>query len=46
MMPNKPGGEILGWHWVRLLTIPINSYAGLFLIGGAVLERLEILETS
>ena len=38
MMPNKPGGEILGWHWVRLLTIPINSYAGLFLIGGAVLS--------
>lgn len=38
MMPHKPGGAILAWRWVRLLTPPINTYAACFLVGGAALS--------
>lgn len=34
----KPDGDILGWQWLRLCTPVINCYAGLFLIGGAILS--------
>lgn len=34
--PHRPGGDALGWQWVRLLTPFINGYAALFLIGGAI----------
>lgn len=33
--PHRPGGAILGWSWVRLMTPFINTYAVFFLIGGA-----------
>jgi hypothetical protein len=36
--PVKPDGDILGWQWLRLCTPVINCYAGLFLIGGAILS--------
>lgn len=36
--PHRPGGAILGWKWVRLMTPFINGYAALFLIGGAILS--------
>lgn len=32
---HKPGGNVIGWTWVRLLTPFINGYAALFLVGGA-----------
>jgi hypothetical protein len=36
--PHRPTGAVLGWTWVRALTPLINSYAALFLIGGAFLS--------
>jgi len=33
--PHKPGGDVIGWTWVRGLTPFINGYAALFLVGGA-----------
>ncbi len=32
----RPSGKALDWQWIRWLTPLINSYAALFLIGGAV----------
>ena len=39
--PHRPGGAILGWQWVRLMTPFINGYAALFLIGGAMLSAVR-----
>jgi hypothetical protein len=36
LQPHRPGGAILAWQWVRLLTPLLNGYAAAFLIGGAV----------
>ena len=36
--PTKPGGAVLGWRWVRFCTPLINTYAGIFLIGGAIVS--------
>lgn len=33
--PHRPGGAILAWRELRLLTPLVNGYAALFLIGGA-----------
>jgi len=38
MLPYKPGGDVIAWQWVRLMTPFINIYAALFLIGGAILS--------
>ena len=34
--PHRLSGKVLGWHWVRMISPFINSYAALFLIGGAI----------
>lgn len=39
--PHRPGGAVIGWSWVRLMTPIINGYAALFLIGGAVLSAVR-----
>jgi len=39
--PYRPGGAALGWQWIRPLTPLINSYAAVFLIGGAVLSAVR-----
>ena len=36
MLDHKPGGDIIEWQWVRLLTPFINIYAAIFLVGGAM----------
>lgn len=36
--PHRPGGAALEWSWLRLMTPLINSYAAIFLIGGAALS--------
>lgn len=41
MAPHKPGGAVIGWHWVRLTTPFINGYAALFLVGGAVYSSIH-----
>lgn len=38
MEAHRPSGAILGWQWVRLMTPLINTYAAIFLIGGAALS--------
>jgi len=39
--PHRPSGDLLGWQWVRLLTPFVNSYAAIFLIGGAILSAVR-----
>ncbi|MBK7406517.1 MAG: hypothetical protein IPJ41_18460 [Phycisphaerales bacterium] len=41
--PAKPSGAVLEWHWVRLLTPFINTYAAIFLIGGAMYSAVRFL---
>lgn len=36
MLAHKPGGDVIEWQWVRLLTPFINLYAAFFLVGGAM----------
>ena len=38
MDPTKPGGDVLGWEWLRSCTPVINLYAMFFLVGGAILS--------
>src|SRR5262249_35214344 len=35
LAPQRPGGAVLGWRWLRLCTPFVNGYAALFLVGGA-----------
>ena len=42
--PAKPGGDVIGWTWVRGLTPVINGYAAFFLIGGAIQSSLRFFE--
>jgi len=35
-LPHKPGGAVIAWTWLRLMTPIINLYAVIFLIGGAI----------
>lgn len=41
LLPHKPGGDVLGWQWLRAFTPLINGYAALFLIGGAILSAVR-----
>jgi len=41
LLPHKPGGDVLGWSWIRLFTPIINLYAVFFLIGGAILSAIR-----
>jgi hypothetical protein len=34
--PHRLSGRVLGWQWVRMISPFINSYAAIFLIGGAI----------
>jgi len=34
-------GRALGWHWVRMISPFINTYAAIFLIGGAIVSALR-----
>lgn len=36
--PNVPQGDVLVWQWVRLISPFINTYAVIFLIGGAIVS--------
>lgn len=38
---HRPGGAVIGWSWVRLMTPFINLYAAFFLIGGAILSAFR-----
>jgi hypothetical protein len=36
--PHRLSGKIISWHWVRFFSPFINTYAFIFLVGGAVLS--------
>lgn len=38
---HRPSGAILGWSWIRLMTPFINTYAVIFLIGGAIVSAIK-----
>ncbi|UCH10833.1 MAG: hypothetical protein JSU61_02790 [Fidelibacterota bacterium] len=39
--PHLPSGRALGWQWVRFFSPFINTYAVVFLIGGAILSAVR-----
>jgi len=39
--PFRLSGRVLEWHWVRLLSPIVNTYAVIFLIGGAIVSALR-----
>lgn len=41
-----PSGRALGWQWVRLFSPFINTYAVIFLIGGAILSAVRFRRQS
>lgn len=42
--PRLDGKTTLGWQFIRYLTIPINLYAVVFLIGGAIYSAVKYAE--
>lgn len=44
--PHLPSGEAFGWQWVRLFSPFINTYAVIFLIGGAILSAWRFYKAS
>jgi hypothetical protein len=38
---HRLSGRALGWQWVRMLSPFINTYAALFLVGGAVISAMR-----
>ncbi len=41
MESHRPSGAILAWSWIRLMTLPVNLYAAMFLIGGAIFSAIK-----
>jgi len=39
--PHRLSGKVLEWHWVRMISPFINTYAAIFLIGGAIVSALR-----
>ena len=39
--PNLPSGKVFTWQWVRGFSPFINTYAVIFLIGGAIISALR-----
>lgn len=39
--PHRLSGRVLGWQWVRMISPFINTYAAVFLIGGAIVSALR-----
>ncbi len=38
--PHRLSGAVLEWHWVRYLSPVVNTYAVIFLIGGAIVSAI------
>jgi hypothetical protein len=43
--PHRPGGALLGWQWVRLVTPFVNLYAAFFLIGTAAWSSVRFFRS-
>ena len=41
LFEGKLTGKVFGWTWVRLFSIPINIYALIFLVGGAIYSAIK-----
>lgn len=41
---HRPSGKVLGWSWIRAFTPLINTYAVVFLIGGAMLSAVRFAQ--
>jgi len=39
--PHLPNGDVFTWQWVRLFSPFINTYALIFLVGGAILSEFR-----
>ena len=39
--PHRLSGRVILWHWVRYLSPLVNTYAVIFLIGGAILSAVR-----
>jgi len=39
--PSLPQGNVIEWHWVRLISPFINTYAFIFLVGGAIYSAFK-----
>ena len=39
--PHRLSGRVLGWHGVRMISPFINTYAAIFLIGGAIVSAFR-----
>lgn len=38
LRPDQPGGNVIGWKWIRCATPFVNLYAAGFLVGGAIIS--------
>jgi hypothetical protein len=43
--PFRLSGKVLGWRWVRLFSPFINTYAVVFLVGGAIVSAIRYRRT-
>ncbi|MHB1278561.1 MAG: hypothetical protein ACYC1Q_09185 [Bacteroidia bacterium] len=43
--PHRLSGKVLEWRWVRLMTPFINTYAFIFLVGGAIWSAVNMLKS-
>jgi hypothetical protein len=43
--PQRPSGAVVAWTWVRLTTPFINTYAAVFLIGGAIWSSAKFIQS-
>lgn len=44
--PSLPQGKVIEWSWVRLISPFINTYAVIFLVGGAIYSALKYRKLS
>jgi hypothetical protein len=44
--PNLPSGKVFVWQWVRMFSPFINTYAVIFLIGGAIVSASRFYKAS
>lgn len=44
--PNLPQGNVIVWSWIRLISPFINTYAFIFLVGGAIYSAIKYRKTA
>lgn len=46
LQAHRPSGDVIEWTWIRWLTPFINTYAAIFLIGGAVWSSMKFRKSA